>query len=284
MAGITDFLGGSTGSLIGAGLGLLAGGSSGGNEASSTKTLDPRIAKYIYGADGSSGLLGDAQSIYSQQMQNGGLNDMQRQGLDMKSQYLQSPQYTNSYQAMMNQGMGLMNSPVAGNPFTRSQQGAQAAQSSAPVGGGYQYQPSAVQAPVYRPVQQPAQAAQPAAPANLGISGERSGGNRDGGGGSTLGTGRMTDAINDSSLDAFKKYLGLGLTPAAAAAAVQQVMATNQTLDAVNASEDPIGMLNAIQGWTDTETAPAYEGRSGNSNPGRTFGGFGNSSFGEGNY
>ena len=64
------FKGDNTGSLIGAGLGLLAGGSSKGNETTQTNNqLDPRIAKYIYGENGSSGLLGDAQSIYQQQMQ-----------------------------------------------------------------------------------------------------------------------------------------------------------------------------------------------------------------------
>lgn len=143
--------------LIGAGVGALAGGSSGGGETSSTKTLDPRIASYVYGQDGKGGLLGDAASIYQQQMQSGGLNDMQRQGLDMRAQYLQSPQYTNSYQAMMNQGMGLLNSPIAGNPFTRSQGG----QSGAPAVRGYQYRPSPVQAPIYRPAQQAPQVAAP---------------------------------------------------------------------------------------------------------------------------
>lgn len=173
--------------LIGAGVGALAGGSSGGGETSSTKTLDPRIASYVYGQDGKGGLLGDAASIYQQQMQSGGLNDMQRQGLDMKAQYLQSPQYTNSYQAMMNQGMGLLNAPIAGNPFTRSQGG----QGGAPAGGGYQYRPSQVQAPIYRPAQQTPQVASPGAAANSTQPGRtgQGGGSINGGGGQGTGAG-----------------------------------------------------------------------------------------------
>lgn len=153
------FKGSHTGTLIGAGLGALAGGSSKGEEVSATKQLDPRIGRYVYGADGNGGLLADVQSIYSQQMQNGGLNDLQRQGLGMRTQYLQSPQYQNSYQAMMNQGMGLMGAGIAGNPFTRSQQRPQA---TAMGQGGFQYSPVQAQAPMYRPAPQQAPAQQTA--------------------------------------------------------------------------------------------------------------------------
>ena len=71
-------------------------------------------------------------------------------------------------------------------------------------------------------------------------------------GGSLLGVGNMTDAINDQAIATFNKYVALGLTPAVAAALINKTLATNETLDAVNASEDPIGLLNAIQGWTET--------------------------------
>lgn len=190
------FSGPSAGSLIGAGLGAIAGGSSKGEEVSATKQLDPRIGRYIYGADGNGGLLADAQSIYSQQMQQGGLNDLQRQGLGMRTQYLQSPQYQNSYQAMMNQGMGLMGAGIAGNPFTRSQQRPQAQSMGQ---GGFQYSPAQSQAPIYRPAPQQApaqtQASQPST--NLGMTG--SGGNISAGSGkgsSAQGSGYSEDGIS----------------------------------------------------------------------------------------
>ena len=245
-----------------------------GGQVTESNSIDPRIANILYGSSGTGGLLGDAQSIYSQQMQQGGLNDMQRQGLNMQAQYLQSPQFQNSYQSMMNQGMGLMGRGVAGNPFTQGNGGSQA--SSMP-SGGYQYTPSQTQAPVYRPAQQaPAQApTNQAAPAQRETQG--GGGGQSSGGGSQLGTGRMTDAINDDAMATFNQYLALGLTPAVAVALVQRQMATSQTLDAVNATDDPLGTLNAVQGWTDTETAPAYSGRS---SSGNGYGNMGNGSYG----
>lgn len=162
MAGLLDSLG-DWGLPIATVLGAVAGGSSGGNSATTkSNELDPRMAALIYGTDGKGGLLADAQSIYKQQMAQGGMNDMQRQGLDMKRQYLQSPQYTNSYQTMMNQGMNLMNSPIAGNPFTR-QQAQRPGQNMG--GGGFQYAPmQQSQAPIYRPQAPAAQAPQTSAP------------------------------------------------------------------------------------------------------------------------
>lgn len=94
--------------------------------------------------------------------------------------------------------------------------------------------------------------------------------------GSPLGTGVMTDAIRDDALNTFKKYIGLGLTPAAAMAAVQSVMATNQALNAVNESEDPIGALINMQNVFGSDT--------GSTSRAPSFGSIGNSSFGEGQY
>lgn len=265
-----------SGPLLGAGLGAIAGGSSGGGGSSQSTQLDPRMANYVYGSDGQSGLLGDAQSIYKQQMAQGGLNDMQRQGMGMQYQYLTSPQYMQGAQSLYDMGAGLLSGGVAGNPFNRQQRQGMPQVAQRPA---FQFSPTQTSIQTYKPEQRqqiPTQTSQPSA--NLGMT-ERSGGTPSTGGGSLLGTGRMTDAITDSSIGAFKKYLSLGLTPAAAAAAVQQVMATNQTLDAVNASEDPIGMLNAIQGWTDTETAAAYEGR-GSRSSGTGYGNMGNGSYG----
>lgn len=108
--------------LLTAGVGLL-GGLLGGSESeqTTTKSLDPRLAKYVYGDDGTSGLLGDATNIYRQQMATGGLNNHQRQGLDMQMQYLTSPQYQQSNQQLFNTGSSLLGGGIAGNPFTNGQ-------------------------------------------------------------------------------------------------------------------------------------------------------------------
>ena len=206
-----SFKGSNTGSLIGAGLGAIAGASSkGGGTSATNQQLDPRIASYIYGQDGKGGLLGDANSIYQQQMQQGGLNDMQRQGLDMRAQYLQSPQYTNSYQAMMNQGMGLLNSPIAGNPFTRSQQGSQAPSMPS---GGYQYKPSQSQAPIYRPAQQQQQPAPQSAPAGLmGAPGQGGGNIQVGSGGGSSNPGGQ--GINNDAAKAALAAMAASENPA----------------------------------------------------------------------
>lgn len=104
--------------LIGAGLGLLGGLAGGGNEQTQTRQMDPRLDKYVYGDDSTSGLLADSNSIYQKQIQTGGLNDMQRQGMGMQYQYLTSPQYLQGAQSLYNQGASLLGSGVAGNPFT----------------------------------------------------------------------------------------------------------------------------------------------------------------------
>ena len=173
-----------------------------GGEVTQSNSIDPRIANLLYGSSGTGGLLGDAQSIYQQQMQQGGLNDMQRQGLNMQAQYLQSPQYQNSYQMMMNQGMGLLGQGIAGNPFTRSQGG----QQSQPMGqGGFQYSQAPTQIQTIRPqVQAPAQQTAPQASqpsANLGMNDRSGGGNistGSGGGSSAEGSGYTEAGISAS--------------------------------------------------------------------------------------
>ncbi len=99
-------------------LGGLLGGS--GNQASTTQSnkMDPRLDRYVYGPDSESGLLGSAFQLMQQQMGQGGLNDLQRQGLEMQRQYLMSPQYSAGMNRLQNLGMGLLGAGVAGNPFT----------------------------------------------------------------------------------------------------------------------------------------------------------------------
>lgn len=95
-------------------------------------------------------------------------------------------------------------------------------------------------------------------------------------GGSILGTGRMTDAIASNRLNDFQSYISLGLAPAAAISLINSGISTYAVLDLVNNSDDPIGMLNRIQGWTETEES------SGGSTGGSSYGGFGGVSGAEG--
>ena len=106
------------GEIFGSVLGGLLGG--GGSEQSATKTIDPRLGRFVYGEDGKSGLLGDVQSLYRQQAGQGGLNDLQRSGMEMQRQTLMSPQYTQGYDAMRSMGMNLMGGGIAQNPFTNA--------------------------------------------------------------------------------------------------------------------------------------------------------------------
>lgn len=104
--------------LIGAGAGLLMGGSGGSNNATATtqNQIDPRLVPYLYG-NGSGGLVGDVNSLYQQQSANGGLNPLQLAGLEMQRQTLMSPAYTQGFDQMRNLGSSLMGAGVAGNPF-----------------------------------------------------------------------------------------------------------------------------------------------------------------------
>ena len=143
-------LGAVAGPLIG---GLLGGSSSKkGTTTTSEKKLDPRMDRFVYGEDGKSGLLGSAYDMTQQQFRQGGLNDMQRSGLESQRQVLASPQFTQGYDAMRSMGMGLMGGGVAQNPFTSGAMSApQMQRPMAPVrpNTNMQYQP-------YTPQQTPA--------------------------------------------------------------------------------------------------------------------------------
>lgn len=105
------------GEILGSVVGGLLGG--GGSESSQTsKKIDDRLAPYVYGKDGKGGLLSDVQSLYRQQMGQGGLNEMQRAGMESQRQVYASPQFTQGYDAMRSMGMGLLGGGVAQNPFT----------------------------------------------------------------------------------------------------------------------------------------------------------------------
>lgn len=115
---------GAAGGLLKAALpiaGAVLGGTSGGKTATATTTkdMDPRLANYVYGPDGTGGLLGSATKLFNDQMATGGLNELQRQGIDMQKNYLMNPAYAQGYTNMMNVGQGLLSGGVAGNPFRR---------------------------------------------------------------------------------------------------------------------------------------------------------------------
>lgn len=109
-------------SLLGIGASLLGGllGSGGSKNEQKSKVIDPRLGRFVYGEDGKSGMVGDIASLYRQQMAQGGLNDMQRSGMEMQRQTLMSPQYTQGYDAMRSMGMNLMGGGIAQNPFTNA--------------------------------------------------------------------------------------------------------------------------------------------------------------------
>lgn len=87
-----------------------------GSRASSSgqkQEMDPRLAGYVYG-----GLLPQASNLFNRQMAAGGLNDLQRQGLEMQRSYLLNPSYAQGYSNLLNLGQGLLGGGVAGNPFS----------------------------------------------------------------------------------------------------------------------------------------------------------------------
>ena len=110
------------GALLGAAGGLLGSGH-GLNSASESvqNRIDPRMARYIYGQDGNSGLLGNVNNLYSSQLAQGGLNDQQRQGMASQLDVLNDPSYQSGYTQMRNTGNSLLGQPVAGNPFNNGQ-------------------------------------------------------------------------------------------------------------------------------------------------------------------
>lgn len=112
------------GQIIGSVLGGLLGGNDS-EQAQTSNQIDPRLAPYVYGKDGKGGLLSDVAKLYAQQSAQGGLNDLQRSGLESQRQVYASPQYTQGYDAMRSMGMGLLGGGVSQNPFTSGGQQSQ---------------------------------------------------------------------------------------------------------------------------------------------------------------
>lgn len=84
----------------GAAIGLIGG--SKGSEQQTTGSLDPRLAKFVYGDEGSgtTGILTDANKLYQKQMAEGGMNDIQRTGIARNLALYDSPFMTSGTDAM----------------------------------------------------------------------------------------------------------------------------------------------------------------------------------------
>lgn len=92
------------GELIGGVLGGLFGGE---EQTQSGPQLDPRLAKWVYGEDGNSGLIGDAAKMYQAQMAQGGLSQNQQAGLDYLRQLYMSPFAFSGYNRMGSMAQGI---------------------------------------------------------------------------------------------------------------------------------------------------------------------------------
>lgn len=148
------------GQILGSVVGGLLGG--GGSESSQTSNkIDDRLAPYVYGKDGKGGLLSDVMGLYGQQSAQGGLNELQRSGMESQRQVLASPQYTQGYDAMRSMGMGLMGGGVAQNPFTSGGQSQTQQPSVVRPNTNMQYQPyTPQQTPSYQGMNTPIQSVQ----------------------------------------------------------------------------------------------------------------------------
>ena len=82
-------------------------------------TIDPRMAKYIYGENGTGGLLSEANKWYENNKT--GLNSQMLQGLNTQWNVLNNPETMGTYKQMQNIGSSLMSAPVMGNPFANGQ-------------------------------------------------------------------------------------------------------------------------------------------------------------------
>lgn len=115
--GVGSMLGGASGKVIGGLLGAAAGAANSGDKTQITQQrLDPRMEAMLYGADGKGGYLGAATDWFNQ---NKGGNPLMLQGAQMMADFYKNPQYAEGYNALRSAGLGLLNTPMAGNPFMR---------------------------------------------------------------------------------------------------------------------------------------------------------------------
>ena len=98
-----------------------------------------------------------------------------------------------------------------------------------------------------------------------------------------IGIGDHTDKLTQNAMDTFSTYAPISVVGAAIAALVQQGMGVQDAINAVNDTADPIGALNALQGWTVVD--PSYSFYSGESTGGNgggdgSVGGYSSNSYG----
>ena len=98
-----------------------------------------------------------------------------------------------------------------------------------------------------------------------------------------IGVGDYTDKLTQNAMDTFTDYAPISVVGAAIGALAQKGISVQQALDAVNSTADPIGALNALQGWTGVD--PSYSFYSGESTGGNgggdgSVGGYGSNSYG----
>ncbi len=93
-----------------------------------------------------------------------------------------------------------------------------------------------------------------------------------------IGVGSYTDSINEQALSIARQFgMEVGPIVGMLAGLASKGIDTSQALAAINASPDPIGALNALQGWTGVDPLHDLYGNTGGGGGG---GGFGRSSVG----
>lgn len=109
-----------------------------------------------------------------------------------------------------------------------------------------------------------------------GGSSDTMGGTKQGG----IGVGEYSDAITQKAMDTAQKFGMAGPVVGVLAALMSAGIDEYKALEMVNSYEDPIGALNALQGWTTADPAYSYSGGGGGG--GNGVGGYGGEGYGSG--
>lgn len=294
MAGLLDFIGNNAGSLLG---GLFGAGASGDTKTGATQSRDPWAAAQPYMLKNLQNEA-DLQSYYqktpfNQQQQQGysnlfgdignfrdnvapGLMDFANKGMTTSYQRQQG-----GAPGSVGYGGGGGNVQSGSGPFSMAR-GAQVQNPMLDLNGAQNpYVNGGIKAP--EPKAQPAQ-----------VGGGLLGGGVSAGGGhggqapsdspfGGIGSGEYSDKLQQKAMDTFTDYAPVSVVGAALGALIQQGMSVQQALDAVNSTADPIGALNALQGWTGVDPSYSFysgESTGGNSGGDGSVGGYGSNSYG----
>lgn len=110
---MSSILSSVAGPLIG---GLLGGSEDAPTQTQTSNTLDPRIAKYVYGDSSTTGILPSAADWFNQNKS--GLNQQMIDGLNRQYNVYSDPNVAQGYTNQQNLGQALLGAGIAGNPFT----------------------------------------------------------------------------------------------------------------------------------------------------------------------